>query len=168
MEQSEFTTVKGVTSNELKVAKTEHCCISEIKNESPNEFTVAKKFELRHAIEIFTYLLVGGSAWIVQTIMYVLLLKISIFPSVAMIIGTVSGMFVSYFGHTKYTFKKTHKFSHKEFMKFGITSMVGLIINVSSVRLITKVLHLHPHYAIIPTIFTPAITFLISKFWAFK
>ena len=71
-----------------------------------------KKIEAKHAIEVFIYLLVGGSAWIVQTISYVLLLKISIFPSVAMIIGNFAGMLVSYFGHTKYTFKKTHKFSH--------------------------------------------------------
>lgn len=126
------------------------------------------KVELKHAIEVFTYLLVGGSAWLVQTIVYVSLLKVNIFPSVAMIAGNISGMFVSYFGHTKYTFKKTHKFSHKEFTKFTVTSIVGLFINVASVRVITKVLHLHPHYAILPTLFTPVITFLISKFWAFK
>lgn len=126
------------------------------------------KVELKHAIEVFTYLLVGGSAWLVQTIVYVLLLKVNIFPSVSMIAGNVAGMFVSYFGHTKYTFKKTHKFSHKEFTKFAVTSVAGLFINVASVRIITKVLHLHPHYAILPTLFTPAITFLISKFWAFK
>lgn len=125
-------------------------------------------YKQKYAIEILTYLLVGGSAWVVQTIFYIILLKVRVFPSVAMIIGTVCGMFVSYFGHTKYTFKKTHKFSHSEFIKFGATSLAGLFINVSSVRVITKVLHLHPHYAIIPTIFTPAVTFLISKFWAFK
>lgn len=129
---------------------------------------IIKKIELRHAVEAFTYLLVGGSAWVVQTIIYVLLLRIHIFPSVAMIIGTFAGMFVSYFGHTKFTFKKTHKFSHTEFIKFAVTSMVGLGINVSGVRIITKILILNPHYGIIPTIFTPAVTFLISKFWAFK
>lgn len=126
------------------------------------------KIELRHAVEVLTYLFVGGSAWMVQTIVYVLLLKIHVFPSVAMIFGNFAGMFVSYFGHTKYTFKKTHKFSHKEFIKFMVTSTIGLGINVSGVRIITKVLMLNPHYAIIPTIFTPAVTFLISKFWAFK
>jgi putative flippase GtrA len=129
---------------------------------------IIKKIELRHALEVLTYLLVGGSAWVVQTIVYILLVKIAIFPSIAMILGSFSGMVVSYFGHTKYTFKKTHKFSHKEFIKFMVTSIIGLGINVSGVRIITKILLLNPNYAIIPTIFTPAITFIISKFWAFK
>src|SRR3990167_6152946 len=127
-----------------------------------------KKVKRRHAIEIFTYGCVGGASWVVQTIMYVALMKIHIFPSVSMIIGNFSGFIVSYFGHVRFTFKRTHRFSHTEFIKFSITSIIGLCINVSGVRIITKIFHLHPGYAIIPTIFTPGITFLISKLWAFK
>lgn len=127
-----------------------------------------KKINRRHAIEAFTYLCVGGTAWVVQTLMYVSLFHIHIFPSVAMILGNFAGFLVSYFGHVRFTFKRTHRFSHTEFIKFLITSVIGLCINVGGVRIITKVLMLHPGYAIIPTIFTPGITFLISKFWAFK
>lgn len=126
------------------------------------------KVKRRHAIEIFTYLCVGGSAWVVQTITYLLLMKVHIFPSVSMIGGNFCGFIVAYFGHVRFTFKRTHRFSHTEFVKFLVTSMIGLCINVGGVRIITKVFMLHPGYGIIPTIFTPGITFLISKLWAFK
>lgn len=129
---------------------------------------IVKKIHRRHAIEAFIYLLVGGSAWIVQTVIYIMAMKASIFPSVSMILGNLAGVFVAYFGHVWFTFKKEHSFSKSEFIKYFATAMFGLCINVLGVRLITKVLLIDPIYAIIPTILTPGLTFLISKFWAFK
>ncbi len=128
---------------------------------------VIKKVKMRHVREIVVYGIVGSSALLLQTIMYVFLIHVHVFPSIAMMVGTFSGMILSYFGHVKFTFKK-NKFSHREFVKFAITSCIGLVLNVASVRIITKVLLLNPHYAIIPTLFTPLVTFLISKFWAFR
>ena len=49
-----------------------------------------------------------------------------------------------------------------------LTAVVGLIINVLAVRVMTKEFYLDPKYAVLPTLITPAITFFISKFWAFK
>jgi putative flippase GtrA len=129
---------------------------------------VIRKVRRHHIREVVVYGLVGGSAWIVQTILFVLCINLHIFPSISMMIGCFSGMVVAYFGHIRFTFRKSHKFSHSEFIKFLVTSGVGFIINVGGVRFIIKVLELDPHYGIIPTIFTPGITFLISKFWAFK
>jgi len=129
---------------------------------------IIKKVRRRHVREVFIYGMVGGVAWITQTITYLILIRLlHIFPSVAMICGTLAGLIISYYGHTQFTFRK-HRFSHTEFVKFMVTSMLGLCINIGGVRLITKVLLLSPEFAIIPTIFTPFITFLISKFWAFK
>lgn len=127
-----------------------------------------KMIKSRHMMELCKYGLVGGSAWIVQSIVYLVLVRLSIFPSIGMVIGTILGFIVSYFGHTKFTFQKDHKFSRNEFIKSIITSFIGLACNIGGVRLITKVLMLNPDYAILPTIFTPLITFLISKYWAFK
>ncbi len=129
---------------------------------------IIRKIHRRHAIEIFIYLLVGGTAWVVQTSVYIIAMRASIFPSVAMILGNLCGVFVAYFGHVKFTFKKAHRFSRREFIKYFVTGAFGLCINVLGVRLITKVLLLNPVYAIIPTVLTPGVTFLISKFWAFK
>jgi putative flippase GtrA len=128
---------------------------------------VVDKLMHQQVIEIFVYGIVGGGAWVIQTLIYTFMLKLYVFPSVSMLLGNFAGMLFSYYGHVKFTFKKG-KFSHKEFVKFTITSIIGLCINVGGVRVVTKVLHLNPHYAIIPTIFTPLITFVISKFWAFK
>lgn len=129
---------------------------------------IIKKVNRRHIREMFIYGLVGGSAWIVQTLMFIVCIRFHIFPSISMMIGNFAGFVVAYFGHIRFTFQKSHKFSHSEFIKFSVTSAVGFIINVGGVRFIIKVLELDPHYGIIPTIFTPGITFLISKFWAFK
>jgi putative flippase GtrA len=129
---------------------------------------VIKKVKRRHIREVIVYGLVGGSAWIVQTVLFLLCIRFHVFPSISMTVGTFGGMIVAYFGHTRFTFQKEHRFSRSDFVKFMVTSGVGLMINVGSVRFIIKVLELDPHYGIIPTIFTPGITFLISKFWAFK
>ncbi len=129
---------------------------------------IIKKVHRRHAIQLLTYGFVGGGAFVVQTIVYFIALKVDIFPSVAMILGNFAGMIFAYFGHITFTFKKTHKFSHKEFVKYVLTAVVGLIINVLAVRVMTKEFYLDPKYAVLPTLITPAITFFISKFWAFK
>lgn len=129
---------------------------------------LVKRIERRHIREIFVYGLVGGSAWVVQTLLFVMCIRMHVFPSISMAIGNFGGFIVAYFGHIRFTFKKDHKFSKNEFIKFLVTAVIGLIINVGGVRFIIKVLELDPHYGIIPTIFTPGLTFLISKFWAFK
>ena len=129
---------------------------------------IIKKVHRRHAVQILTYGFVGGGAFVVQTMMYFITLKIGIFPSVAMILGSFVGMVFAYFGHVTFTFKRTHKFSHKEFVKYVLIAIVGLIVNVLAVRTMTKVFYLDPKYAVLPTLITPAITFFISKFWAFK
>lgn len=121
----------------------------------------------KHIIEIIVYGIVGVIAWSCQTIIYIFLVDLKIFPSIAMILGYLAGFIVAYMGHVKYTFKK-ERFHHKEFTKYFIVAAVGLVLNVSMVRVITKVLLLNPKLVIIPTLITPLITFLISKFWAFK
>lgn len=129
---------------------------------------VIKKINRQHVREIFVYGLVGGSAWIVQSLIFLLCINFKLLPSVSMALGNVSGFIVAYFGHIRFTFRKEHRFSHSEFIKLWVTSGIGLIINLLGVHLIIKVFALDPHYGIIPTILTPGVTFLISKFWVFK
>ena len=124
---------------------------------------VRKIYQNKYGREMIVYAMVGICALIVQDILYVLLPRFGVFPTVAMIIGNFAGMFVSYYGHSKFTFKKS-AFSKREFIKFTIVSAIGLLINASGVRLITKVLMLNHLWGLLPTFITPAITFLISKF----
>ncbi len=125
-------------------------------------------FKRKNLIQLLIYLVVGAVAWVVQTFSYVIGLRLKLYPSVAMIIGNGLGMIIAYQGHVRFTFNRKHNFSHKEFFKFAVTSLLGLALNISSVRVITKILKVDPHYAIIPTLLTPILTFLLSKIWTFK
>lgn len=127
-----------------------------------------KKIKRKHIREIVVYGMVGLTALTVQDFTYYVLHRyIGIFPSAAMILGNFCGMIIAYYGHIKFTFKK-HRFSKTEFTKFVVTSIIGLCINVGGVRILTKVFLLSPEYGLLPTLITPLITFLISKFWAFR
>jgi putative flippase GtrA len=127
-----------------------------------------KKIKRRHIREILVYGIVGVSALVVQDLLYWVAHRyFAVFPSVAMMLGTLAGMVVAYFGHIKFTFKK-HRYSKSEFVKFVVTALIGLVINVGGVRFITKVLFLSPSWGLAPTFVTPVITFIISKFWAFR
>jgi putative flippase GtrA len=127
-----------------------------------------KKIQRRHIREIVVYGMVGITALVVQDLIYWAAHHYyGVFPSVAMILGNIGGMFIAYVGHIKFTFKK-ERYSKREFVKFVITSGIGLLINVGGVRFITKVLLLSPVWGLAPTLVTPFITFLISKFWAFR
>lgn len=123
----------------------------------------------RHMRELVLYGLVGITALIVQDAIYLGLHKLfHVYPTVSMIIGNFVAMFVAYFGHTKFTFNREHRFSKREFTKFLITSCIGLMVNAGGVRFITKVLAMSPEWGILPTFISPVVTFLISKFWAFR
>lgn len=127
-----------------------------------------KKIKRKHIREIAIYGMVGLTALFFQDLVYWVSHRyFHVFPSVSMILGSTVGMFVAYYGHIKFTFKR-HRFSKREFTKFMITSMIGLCINVGGVRILTKVFMLAPEYGVIPTFITPFISFLISKFWAFR
>lgn len=121
----------------------------------------------QHIREIAIYGAVGICALIIQDIIFLVAPNFGMYPTVAMIIGNFVGMFVSYYGHSKFTFKKT-KYSKREFIKFSITALIGLVINAGSVRVITKVFMLDHTWGLLPTFITPFITYLISKFWAFR
>lgn len=128
---------------------------------------VQRIYANKHFREMLIYGFVGIAALVVQDLIYLIAPHFGVYPTVAMIIGNFAGMFIAYFGHTKFTFKK-HRFSKREFIKFGVTSCVGLIINAGGVRIITKVLMLDHLWGLIPTFISPIVTFLISKFWAFR
>ena len=122
----------------------------------------------KHIREVLVYGAVGIAALVVQDVIYWICHRyLGIFPSVAMIFGSIGGMIVAYLGHVKYTFKK-HRYSKREMAKFLITSMIGMAINVGGVRFITKVLLLSPAWGLAPTFVAPFVTFVISKFWAFR
>ncbi len=123
----------------------------------------------RHLRQLFIYGMVGGTAAVTQALAYLALCWLNLSPLLAIFIGTMLGMLVAYNGHTRFTFQKTHRFSHREFIKFLIASGIGFGSNFVWVFILVQVLHYSHTVAVYPQIFfTPGLTFLISKFWAFK
>jgi putative flippase GtrA len=132
--------------------------------------------------EVYIYGLVGMSALAIQDVFYILIMSFhdhiacsnfycdqvkNHLAVIAMFLGNLSGMFVSYEGHNKFTFKKEKK-CYKEFIKFSITSGIGLAFNLISTYFLINILHLDHKFGLIPTFIAPAITYTISKFWVFK
>ena len=113
--------------------------------------------------------MVGLSALGTQSIIYILLAHGGVTALLSTFAGNGCGMVVSYFGHTVFTFKKKHKFSRKEFIKFMLTNFTGLALNSLFAVLLVDVMHTHYSTVLYPQAFiTPLVTFLISKFWVFK
>jgi putative flippase GtrA len=122
----------------------------------------------KQILQIATYGAVGMMALIMQSILYIILCTLTMGPVMANYIGTAAGFVISYIGHTRYTFKKQHKFAHREFIKFTITVLIGLLMSSSGIFFIVNVLHKPSIFGIIPILISPIVTFLISRFWAFK
>ncbi len=143
-----------------------------IKNNNTNQSKrMLSKIKLRHIKELSVYGIVGILALIMQIITYSYLLTTELLkyhPIIANIFANTVGMFVSYYGHTRFTFKKTHHFSHTEFIKFIITSLIGLMITSVGIYIIVNILKLNSQLGIVSMFFAPFITFMISKFWVFK
>ena len=129
---------------------------------------IIKKIRKKHLKQIILYGVIGVIALLLQMLVYTSLCYLKLIPSIASIFGSISGMIFGYFGHTKYTFEKTHKFSHKEFIKYIITGVICLSINGVSIYILTNILNYSSHIGLLPMFLTPLISFIISKFWAFK
>ncbi|MCE2705473.1 MAG: GtrA family protein [Proteobacteria bacterium] len=129
---------------------------------------IIKKIKVRHIKQVLIYGLVGVAALVTQLVSYLFLCKLNMYPLYANFTGGVLGVLVGYKGHTKYTFERTHKFSHQEFIKYIITAIIGILINSLGVYILVNVLKYSSSVAVLPMLATPGITFIINKFWAFK
>ncbi len=129
---------------------------------------IVKKINKFQIKQLVIYGIVGVSAAALAAISYIIFCKV-MEPLLANFLSNCCGMVVSYFGHTKFTFQKTHRFSPSEFIKFSITSLIGLASNSLWIFILVHIYKFNPEVGIYPIIFfTPMLTFLISKFWAFK
>lgn len=129
---------------------------------------IIKKVKLHHVRQIAIYGVVGLTALAAQSVSYLILCDIHISPLLANVVGNVLGMILSYHGHTRYTFARKHRFERAEFMKYGATSLIGLGISSLGIYIVVHLLKLNSSLGVIPMALTPGITFLISKFWAFR
>jgi putative flippase GtrA len=87
---------------------------------------------------------------------------------VASLIGYAGSVGVSYFGNSRFTFRRP-ALSGAQFAKFATISLAGLAINLAVVFVCTHGLGWALWMAMIPVVMVvPASTFVMSKFWAFR
>lgn len=129
---------------------------------------IIKKVRLHHVRQVAIYGVVGLTALAAQMVAYLLLCDVHVAPLLANVVGNGLGMVLSYHGHTRYTFARNHRFEQAEFMKYCATSLIGLGVSSLGIYIVVHVLKLNSSLGIIPMVLTPGVTFLISKFWAFR
>ena len=129
---------------------------------------IIRSIKKHHLRQFCIYGIVGVCALVLQMLIYIGLCKTRMHPLIATIISSFVGMIVAYKGHVKFTFEKEHQFNKKEFIKYTITSILGMLFNLVSVYFLVTIKKCHPDIGIIPMMLTPAVTFIINKFWAFK
>lgn len=90
-------------------------------------------------------------------------------PLVANFIAFLIAFQVSFWGHKSWTFR-AHSIPHRQAMvRFFTLSIFGFILNESLYAFFLHVVHMHYALALlIVLMIVPPITFVVSKFWAFK
>ena len=122
---------------------------------------------LSKAPHLFIYGIVGLLALGLQNIFYYLCYKYWLLnPALAMFMAKILGVSLSYFGHFKYTFRR-RRHELRVVIKHLLVTLFGFVFAVESVHLITYNFKLNPIFGIIPSLLSPIITYLLTRFWTF-
>ena len=118
----------------------------------------------------FKFLSVGLFATFVHALIFLFLLEIfKISGQISNIIGFIFAFIVSYIGQRKWTFSERiiqNKF--KSQLKFFISSLLSLLLNMLWVYITVKIIGLHASFACIGMIFiTPIIIYITLNYWVF-
>ena len=89
-------------------------------------------------------------------------------PLLASLAGYALGVGVSYFGNSRFTFRRPALHA-PQFVRFATISLTGLAINLGTVWVATHTLGWPLWLALVPVVLlVPTATFVMSKFWAFR
>lgn len=112
----------------------------------------------------------GGIAALVHLVVAVILVsKLDLAPLIANIIAFLAAFSVSFYGHSRWTFRDINSSANKTLIKFFITASISFILNETMFAyMLSK--HQIPYYfsLIIVLAMVSTITFIISRYWAFK
>ena len=118
--------------------------------------------------QLFRFGIVGGFSTLVNSVLFLLMVDVLyIQPLLANLFAFFCAFFVSYFGHSYWTFAST-PYSKEKLMKFLGCSLIALGLNSFFVWILMHFLHQAAYVTILPMIFvTPLLVFAISKYWVF-
>jgi putative flippase GtrA len=123
---------------------------------------------------LFWFGLVGLSAMLVHFLtVTTLFVPIGIAPLKANVLGFLVAFGVSYLGHSKLTFKKETLLSRKEkvseIIKFFGVAITGFLMNQALFFILLSYTSLGLDFSLgITLVLVSGLTFVLSKFWAFK
>lgn len=128
--------------------------------------------ELRTAgLQYGRFVVVGFLATLVHVAVYAGTIQfLGAAPLLANTLGFVIAVNLSFLGHHFWTFHDPQvERSRSGLIRFWGVALTGFLLNTLFVQLITGTLGLSYAWAIPPMVgVTPFVTFLISKFWAFR
>lgn len=120
---------------------------------------------------LMKFVSVGLVATFLHAAIYYLLVNVgSIDAQISNLIGYFFAFTVSYLGQRKWTFNHVIiESENKARIKFFISSLLSLSLNVFWVYIVDSFLNISANYSLLGIILlTPIITFLLLKLWVFK
>jgi putative flippase GtrA len=88
-------------------------------------------------------------------------------PTVGAIIGFVAAFMVSYFGHFRFSFAASGRYSDY-LLKFAVSSLASFLLSTAAVWLATDILGIGYKPALIAlAIIVPICNYLVNRFWVF-
>ena len=115
------------------------------------------------------FIIIGATAASVHFITVVLISELSgMLPLIANIFGFLIAFCVSYCGQQFWTFNHS-KPSHGALIKFFLTAVFSFILNEGLFALLLKLTSINYILSLFIVLLTvPPLTFIMSKYWAFK
>jgi putative flippase GtrA len=122
-----------------------------------------------HLAEVAIFIVVGVAATACQYVGSLAAQRwLGLGPILASLAGYALGVCVSYFGNSRFTFRRP-ALHGPQFVRFATISLTGLAINLTIVWAATHLLGWPLWVALVPVVLlVPAATFMMSKFWAFR
>lgn len=113
------------------------------------------------------FVLVGLASTFVYLVLANLMMLYGVPPARASAFAYLAGMIVSFFGQGRLTFSVARATS-RQFARFSLMSIVGLMISVISVTAASR-LDLSPAWGtIFAAVAVPVVSFITMMFWVFK
>lgn len=120
-------------------------------------------------LQLIKFGIVGVAAMAVHFIVVIVLVSFKCHPLVANLGGFLVAFQVSYAGHSLWTFELTGKNNKKQKLRFFTVAVLGFLINELSYLFLLRFLNLDYRLALILVlILVSALTFILSRFWAFR
>lgn len=120
-------------------------------------------------LQIIKFGVVGVTAMAVHFVVVVTLVYVSNHPLLANFVGFLIAFQISFAGHSLWTFQLTGKNNKDHKTRFFTVAVLGFLINELGYFLLLNILHIDYRVALLFVLLVvSALTFILSKLWAFR